>query len=199
MKEFGSAVILAGGSSSRMGFDKQMLKMNDKRIFYHLVELLRTRFEEILVASRTPELYDTGAVRVIQDIYRDMGPLGGIHSALVNAKSRAVFTIACDMPFLEIPYVDYMISLLAGQDYDACVTCRQGHIEPFHAFYCRSALPVLEDDLSKGKGSIYYFTRKINTLVIPEKIAASFLPGWRAFTNLNTRAEYEEFRRRGGA
>ncbi|HHX54073.1 MAG TPA: molybdenum cofactor guanylyltransferase [Clostridiales bacterium] len=197
MKELGSAVILAGGRSSRMGFDKQMLKMQNKRIIDLLIPMLRTRFDDIMVSSRMPELYKLGEVRVIQDVFPDMGPLGGIHSALINAESRSVFTVACDMPFLELPYIDYMMSLLEGGEYDACVTLRKDRIEPFHAFYCRSGLPVLEEDLSQGKGSIFYYTRKIRTLMIREDDAAPFLPGWRAFTNLNTREEYERFRADG--
>ncbi len=193
MDEFGSAVILAGGRSLRMGFDKQLLKFRDKRIIQHLIQLLRSRFSDIMVSTRTPELYESGEVRAILDIYPDMGPLGGIHAALRNARCRSVFVIACDMPYVEVSYADYMMSVMRDGRYDACVTRHGGHIEPFHAFYSKSGLKVLEDDLSQQKGSIFYYSRKVRTLEIPEETAARFLPGWRAFTNLNTRQEYERF------
>lgn len=180
-----------------MGFDKQFLRVMDERLIGHLIGLLSTRFSDIMVASRTPELYEQDDVRVIEDIYPDMGPLGGIHSALKNAKSRFVFTVACDMPFISVPYMDYMMSRIQNQKYDACVTEFNGHIEPFHAFYCHSGLSVMEEDLSQGKASIYYYTRKVNTLMISQDAAARILPDWRVFTNLNTRQEYEMFRREG--
>lgn len=198
MPKFGSAVILAGGKSTRMGFDKQLLQMQDRSIVQHLIGLLRTRFDDIMVSSPTPDLYEKVDVRVIQDICKDIGPLGGIHSALHSAQSEAVFVIACDMPYVEIPYIDYMMGEMAKGSYDACVTQRGEHLEIFHSFYCRSALGVLEDKLATERYSVQRFTRKIDALVIPEESAAPFLPGWRAFTNLNTPEEYAEFCQRTG-
>ena len=112
MKMFGSAVILAGGKSTRMGFDKQLLQVQGGTIVQHLIGRLECRFADIMVSSASPELYDPEKVRVIQDIYQDVGPLGGIHAALVSAKSEAVFVIACDMPYVEVSYIDFMMGEL---------------------------------------------------------------------------------------
>jgi molybdopterin-guanine dinucleotide biosynthesis protein A len=193
MPEFRSAVILAGGKSTRMGFDKQFLQMQDESIVLHLVTLLKTRFRDIMVSSATPELYAGIDVRVIQDLHQDIGPLGGIHAALCGARSEAVFVIACDMPYVEIAYIDYMVGELANGSYDACVTQHGDYLEVFHSFFLRSALPLLEEELAAGRHSVQRFTRKLDALIIPEEKAAPFLPGWRAFTNLNTPAEYEQF------
>lgn len=195
MSDFGSAVILAGGKSTRMGFDKQLLQVQDESIVLHLATLLKTRFSDIMVSSSTPELYEQVEVRVIEDIHGGIGPLAGIHAALSNAKSECVFVIACDMPYLELPYLDFMMGEMAKGAYDACVTQRGDHLEVFHSFYCRSALGVLETELAQGRYSVQRFTRQIDALVIPEASAAPFLPGWRAFTNLNTPEEYAMFQR----
>ncbi len=176
-----------------MGFDKQTLRIGDVQITYRLIKLLQTRFHDVMVASSASQLYSGQKVRVIEDVYKDAGPLGGIHSALLKSQSQAVFTIACDMPFLDIPYIDYMVSVMRGKKYDACVTGRQGYYEIFHSFYCKSCIPVLEDDLNQNKNSVNRFVGKINALVIPEQVASVYLPGWKAFTNLNTKEEYERF------
>lgn len=196
MPKFDSAVILAGGKSTRMGFDKQLLQTQDRLIVQHLIDVLQTRFGDIMVSSSKPELYDQSEVRVIQDSYENIGPLGGIHAALGSTRSEAVFVIACDMPHVEIPYIDYMMGELVKGSYDACVTKRGDHLEVFHSFYSRSALATLEAELAAGRYSVQRFTQKIDALVIPEEVAALFLPGWRAFTNLNTPEEYGEFRSR---
>lgn len=197
MSKFNSAVILAGGKSTRMGFDKQLLQVQDESIVLHLVTLLKTRFSDIMVSSSTPKLYHQAEVRVFRDVHEGIGPLGGIHAALRFARSEAVFVIACDMPYVEIPYIDYMVEEMAKAEkhYDACVTERGDHLEVFHSFYCRSALGVLENELAAGRYSVQGFTRKINALVIPEARAADLLPDWRAFTNLNTPEEYAQFQR----
>ncbi|HHT67755.1 MAG TPA: molybdenum cofactor guanylyltransferase [Firmicutes bacterium] len=196
MLEFHSAVILAGGKSTRMGFDKQLLKDQDRFLVEHLMAVLKTRFEDIMVSSLTPELYDPATVRVIKDIYENVGPLGGIHSALRSAKSDAVFVTACDMPHVDVSYIDFMMGQMAKGSYDACVTQRGDHLEVFHAFYCRSALPALEVKLAEGRYSVQRFVRSLNALIIPEEQARTILPDWRVFTNLNTPEEYAEFQRR---
>lgn len=195
MAEFNSAVILAGGKSTRMGFDKQHLQVQGESLVKRLVDQLRTRFPEILVSSSTPQLYDAKQVRVIGDLYPGVGPLGGIHAALAHSQSSWLFVTACDMPYLELAYIDFMMQQLDGKRYDACATVRQGRIEPFPSFFNRTCLPILGQELDRGHYSVTHFLRKVDTLLIPEEIAASYLPGWRVFLNLNTKEEYERFRR----
>ncbi|WP_461370941.1 NTP transferase domain-containing protein, partial [Candidatus Darwinibacter acetoxidans] len=77
MSRFQSAVILAGGKSTRMGFDQQMLEVKGGRLMEQLIAQLKTRFPDVLVASATPQLYNPQEVRVIEDIYPGLGPLGG--------------------------------------------------------------------------------------------------------------------------
>lgn len=190
---FNSAVILAGGRSQRMGFDKQLLAFDGKRIVQNNIDLLKSRFDDIMVATSRPELYDLGQVRVISDIYRDVGPLGGIHSALSNARSDAVFVIACDMPFVSVDYIDYMISRMVGRKFAACVTECRHRLEVFHAFYCKSALPFLEKRLVAGKFSIKSFVMKLDALVISEIDAEPYIDGRSIFTNINSPDEYDAF------
>ena len=45
MKKFGTAVILAGGKSTRMGFDKQLLKIDERR----LIDNLRNKLKKYLM------------------------------------------------------------------------------------------------------------------------------------------------------
>ncbi len=48
MKKFGTAVILAGGKSTRMGFDKQLLKINERRLIDNLRRKLNKVFDDIV-------------------------------------------------------------------------------------------------------------------------------------------------------
>ncbi len=63
-----------------------------------------------------------------------------------------------------------------------------------HAFYCRSALLILGQELARGNYSVQRFARIINSLIIAEAEARPLVPGWRAFTNLNTPEDYRRFR-----
>ena len=61
---FGTTAILAGGKSSRMGFDKQLLMENDRRILEQVVEILKQEFSDILIVTARPELYEGMGVRL---------------------------------------------------------------------------------------------------------------------------------------
>ena len=63
---------------------------------------------------------------MIQDIYQESGPLAGIHAALLQAQSQWVFVTACDMPYLELAYLDFMMERLQEGSYAVCVTERGG-------------------------------------------------------------------------
>lgn len=195
MKEFATAAILAGGKSTRMGFDKQNLNYRARTLMQSILPALHARFEDVLVITNMPQLYQQQQLRTASDIYPDMGPLGGIHAALSAAKSEAIFVMACDMPFVDLPYLDYLKSRCQGQGYDACVTAglKNQRYQAFHSFYYRSALPVIESDLQKGLASVNYALKKLNTLVISRDEARQYITKPDLFLNLNTREEYRRF------
>lgn len=195
-KKFGSAAILAGGRSERMGFDKQLLTVNKQRLIEIIYHSLEKKFDDIIAVTYKPELYAGYPVRTKQDLYPNSGPLAGIHSALSAARSQYVYIIACDMPCINQDYITYMQQLIIHNNYpDACITKKGDWIEPFNAFYSRSCLPVIEADLMDNKTSIRYFLNKVNTLEIEEEKAREFSTNWSMFLNLNTKENYEAYAR----
>ena len=85
---FGTAAILAGGKSTRMGFDKQLLMDGDLRILETVIETLKQEFSDIVIVTARPELYESMGVRIFQDEYQGKGPLAGVHAALQGARSH---------------------------------------------------------------------------------------------------------------
>ena len=190
MSDFASVALLAGGKSRRMGFDKQLLFARKDRLFAQLLPTLSARFEDVLVVTGQPEIYRGMDVRPIKDIIPGFGPLSGIHAAVSAAKSEYVYLLACDMPEIDLNYIEHMVQKLAQSPADACVTRKGDWIEPFHAFYGKRALPVMESDLLAGKSCVYHMLQKIDVIYIPELEARQFTPDWTLFRNLNTREDY---------
>ena len=190
MGAFASAALLAGGKSRRMGFDKQLLHVLQDRLFARLLPMLSARFEDVMVVTGQPEIYRGMDVRPIKDIIPGFGPLSGIHAAVSAAKSEYVYLLACDMPEIDLNYIEHMVQKLAQSPADACVTRKGDWIEPFHAFYGKRALPVMEADLLAGKSCVYHMLQKIDVIYIPELEARQFAPDWTLFRNLNTREDY---------
>jgi molybdopterin-guanine dinucleotide biosynthesis protein A len=192
-KLFGTAAVLAGGKSSRMGFDKQLLMADNRRLIERTVETLGNIFEDILLVTNTPALYERLPVRVCSDVYAGMGPLGGIHAALVNTRSRYTYILACDMPFVCTPYIRYMQTKLLEVRAKACVAMRNDRIEPFNAFYAIDSLQDLDNRLRNKQTSLYYFLKENDACIISEQEAKEFDFGLQMYFNLNTQEEYKSF------
>jgi molybdopterin-guanine dinucleotide biosynthesis protein A len=196
-KEFGSAVILAGGKSRRMGFEKQFLQIKNHYLLCHHGEQLAKLFEEIIVVTNTPELYRDTPFVLVSDELRGKGPLGGIHIGLKTASSRQVYFLACDMPNIHLDYIRFMQQRLQGGTATACITRFGDWIEPFNAFYASDLLADIEEYLGRDQRSLFQFLKNQNTHYISEAEARRYSPNWEMFLNLNTREEFEDWRSGG--
>jgi molybdopterin-guanine dinucleotide biosynthesis protein A len=193
MKQFGTAVILAGGLSRRMGFDKQFLEIGDTVLSRYLASVLAIEFDEVIIVTNRPECYDPTGPRITSDIIPGRGPLSGIHAGLSAASSHYVYCLACDMPNLSLEYVKYLKSRLTGGSFDVCVARAGEWIEPFHAFYSRGIVRHIENYLNQDRRSVFPMLGELNTLYLSEDETRPFNSSGRLFANLNTRQELESY------
>ena len=190
---FATAAILAGGKSSRMGFDKQLLTDNNRRILETVSDTLKKEFSDILIVTAKPELYEGMDVRVCSDEFQNMGPLAGIHAALSNGRSKYVYLIACDMPVISLPYIRHIKQRIYEAQPKVCVCRRNDRFEPFNGFYSRELLSDAELRLKEGSSSLFRFISAADPLIISEETAKKFDREFRMFTNINTRSEYDAY------
>ena len=190
---FVTAAILAGGKSTRMGFDKQLMMDDDRRVLERVIATLREEFSDIIVVTAKPELYEGMGVRLFHDTYQGKGPLAGVHAALQNARSQYVYLLACDMPVVNLPFIRHMKKMLRVSGADVCVCCRDQRMEPFNTFYSRNLLDEVTHRLTTGNSSLFRFIQGSEACVISEEDAARFDKELTMFTNINTRSEYEKY------
>ena len=194
MKKFGTAIILAGGKSSRMGFDKQQLSIDNNRLIIHLINKLYKKFDEIIVVTNKPTYYADLPCITVEDEIANRGPLSGIHAGLKSSSSKYAYLVACDMPNIHLEYIDYMIQRIQVHGCDACVTMFNDEwIEPFNAFYSKSMLSDIEEYLLDGRRSVFHLLKELNSIYIDKLIARKYSPNWEMFLNLNTKEDLENF------
>lgn len=189
MKKFDTAVILAGGKSTRMGFDKQFLRMRKVNLIHYLIKKLNNEFKEIIIVTNTPSYYKDLPYKIVSDEIKEKGPLSGIHVGLKNATSEYVYFIACDMPNVNLDYIKFMKNKLKDITVNACVTRLGKHIEPFNAFYSKNIIEDIETKLSNEQRSVSLFIKSLNSIYIKEQDARKFSPNWEMFINLNTKED----------
>lgn len=187
----GTAVILAGGKSSRMGFDKQCININSQPLIELQIQALQKIFNEIIIVTNKPELYSNYSCVVTTDILNDFGPLGGIHAGLMKAQSQFSYFIACDMPNINQDYILYMLNMInTNRDKTKAIVTRFGDwIEPFNAFYSKDLTKAIEQAYKVKNKKIGNMLEKAQTEYISESEARKFSPEWRMFANINTQQD----------
>ncbi|HEY4745534.1 MAG TPA: formate dehydrogenase accessory sulfurtransferase FdhD, partial [Desulfuromonadaceae bacterium] len=123
-----AGVILAGGESRRMGRNKAMLTVGGERMIESAYRCLAELFDEVLLVTNTPEVYDFIPCRKINDIYPGMGPLAGIHAALSACNAERAFVTGCDMPSLNAALIRELCAM--PDDLDVVIPETPGGLEP---------------------------------------------------------------------
>ncbi len=183
-----TAIILAGGKSSRFGRDKTLLKQNQRLIIEDIIEKCRPLFGEILIVCNQPDKFHFPGVRVVTDVYPGLGPMAGIHAGLLAANQPWGFVIACDMPLIQPALMAYMLAQRVG--YQAVIPCDGQYMEPLFALYQKQLYPQMAAMLETNQRCI---------LDLYTGIAINYLPKeqWQAaavdedvFFNINYPEDY---------
>ncbi|MDI6767277.1 MAG: molybdenum cofactor guanylyltransferase [Bacteroidota bacterium] len=181
-------VILAGGKSSRMGQNKAMLEFRGKPFIQHIAETLKEIFEEVIIISDDTEAYKFLYLPVYVDVYKNCGPLGGIHSAFINSNTENIFVASCDLPFINFDVVRFLIDHHSHNEVTVFSVDQQ--IQPLFGLYNRSCFLELENHLKQKRCSVLQFINNIHANVIQLKssLAITFSENLK---NVNTLEDYQ--------
>jgi molybdopterin-guanine dinucleotide biosynthesis protein A len=190
-----SSVILAGGRSARLGRDKASLLIAGKRLLQQIIDKMSQLDEEIILVlaqgQLDPKLNSPQTVKTTTDLYYGKGPLVGIYSGLKASSGDYSLVVACDMPFLCVDLLRYMIGLAKG--FDIVIPRIGGHVEPLHALYSKDCLSHIEDMMKEG--GILNPTRlldRVKVRYVEENEIESFDPERLSFFNVNTPSELQK-------
>lgn len=174
-----SAVILAGGRSTRMGRDKAFLKFHGRPLLARQIALACALGPvEVLISGRADADFTEFGCPVIHDRVPDAGPLAGIAAALENARAPLVLVLAVDLPHLT-PAVLERVQAAAGES-RGVVPRLVGRIEPLAALYPRCATALAGEQLARHRYAVREFaqlceqTGWVRFLDLPSEWAGAF-------------------------
>jgi molybdopterin-guanine dinucleotide biosynthesis protein A len=185
-----SAVVLAGGRSSRMGTSKALLLFDGQPLIVHVVATLKRLFGDVVVVASPGQDLPSLPVTLVSDEVAYQGPVGGLCYGLKAATGELCFVTACDSAFLSPALISHLVGRSAGCD--VVVPHWQGRFQPLHAVYRRSVLPLLEDQLARGELRPVSLFDRVRTLRIDEEEIRRFDSEGASFFNMNTPADYQE-------
>lgn len=183
-----SGVILAGGKSSRYGKDKSRIELSGKRVLARLFEVLgKFPFQRLAVITAPGRAVDyPNEMVALQDDQEGLGPIGGIATALRHLPDGVLVT-ACDMPFISVPLVKWLLSHY-DPHVDALIPRHSAGIEPLFGIYGKSFLPALEEAIGAGRYAIHslFEEARVRFVDVPAQFSVE-----REFANINTPEDYE--------
>lgn len=186
-----SCIVLAGGKSRRLGRNKVTETVGGKSLLERVISCLAYFKSEIIVVTAReralPQPIDYPKLKVVADIYPNKGSLGGIFSGLVNSESFLNLVVACDMPFLNLKLLSYMIDIANG--YDLVVPRFDDSIEPLHAVYSKRCIPHMEQLIKQDELKILKLFPLVKLRYLEEEEIDRFDPEHISFFNINTASD----------
>ncbi|MEE9123258.1 MAG: NTP transferase domain-containing protein [candidate division NC10 bacterium] len=184
-----SAIILGGGKSSRMGRPKALLLFDGEPLIVHIVRTLKSLFTDIVIVAAPGQELPSLSVTLVHDEEAYQGPVAGIYYGLKAASREVGFVTSCDVPFLNLSLISYLISQIV--DYDVVVPTWQDRLQPLHAVYRRSVAPLLQEQLEHGELRPISLYKNVRTREILEGEIRGFDPDGMSFLNMNTPEDYQ--------
>jgi molybdenum cofactor guanylyltransferase len=191
-----NCIILAGGESTRLGYDKVTAPLTQERLLERVLDRVDFARRIIIVTGKgirnIPRATGCANIDIIRDTIPGRGPLGGIYSGLVASDAELNVVVACDMPFLCRELISYMLEQAPG--YDAVIPRVGDLVEPLHAVYAQSSLAPIEDKLKAGRLGVHKLFTYLNARYVDRDEIERFDPDCRSFFNVNTEADLKTAR-----
>ena len=196
-----TGVILAGGTSRRMGQNKALIPLGDDTLIGHVIRRICPLTDELLLITNTPDEYAHLGLPMYSDIVPDAGALGGVYTGLMTASHDAVLCVACDSPFLVPKLLTYLVSAL--DDYDAVMPWtyrenpadRNGNqitLQTLCAAYSKRCLPIIELMLQESELRVHALQERASIKSVSPEIWQAFDPDGISFFNINTPADFAQ-------
>jgi len=184
-----TGVVLAGGSSRRMGIDKAFLELDGRSLIEIVIERMHSVCSEVLVVAGDVQPYSGLDARLVTDHFRGVGVLGGIHAGLEAAPHDLTLVVGCDMPFLNTRLLRAFAGWAKG--FDVVVFRQEDLVEPLHGAYRRTCLPAIEAAIRSGRRRIVSFFPHVRVRYVSPDEVRPFDADLRSFYNVNTPEEWQ--------
>jgi len=187
-------VVLAGGKSRRFGEDKNQVKLGNMTLLDRTLFKIRREFKEILIVSNKDlKIKKLDKINLIYDFMKDLGPLGGVLSAMKwvknnNKKYKWIATFPCDTPFFDTLIIEkYRKKIKTNKSLLYFIKSNQKRHNIF-GLWSIKLLGQLEDDLINNNfRKVEEWANKIGVKTIDVKDNK-----FNTFLNINTKKDLVE-------
>jgi molybdopterin-guanine dinucleotide biosynthesis protein A len=177
--------VVAGGQGRRLsGVPKGLLRMEGRTVLERLLGLAPL-FAEVLLVANAPAPYARFGLRTVEDRVPGKGAPGGVHAALVGARTEWVLAVACDMPFVMPEAVRELLEARSPEVDAVCFTVG-GRVEPLLAVYRVSLAGPWGTALKEANPSLRELLSRCRARLLPEEALRAVDAELRSLVNVNT-------------
>ncbi|MBW1297675.1 molybdenum cofactor guanylyltransferase [Aquimarina litoralis] len=176
-----TGIVLAGGKSSRMGYDKGLKLHLGKPFISHIIKALETITKKIIIITSNKE-YEIFGYPCMPDIIPNLGPVGGIYTGLKSTKTSQNLVLSCDIPFINDTVLFRLVSAYES-NYDV-ISYEEN---PLISLYNTSVIDTFYESIQKRRLSLFKTIASLKVKNVPvENDIKPFI------RNINTQQQYKE-------
>jgi molybdopterin-guanine dinucleotide biosynthesis protein A len=158
-----TAIILAGGKSSRMGEDKGLMLFNGKPMIQYIIDTIKPLVDDVMIIANQED-YNAFGYPVYADLIKDSGPLAGIYTGLHYSKTEKNIVLSCDVPFVTKEVINELIANC--ENVDGVICENEGRTHQLIGVYDKSNSDFFKNELENGQRKIKLVLQKLNVKTI---------------------------------
>jgi molybdopterin-guanine dinucleotide biosynthesis protein A len=176
-----TAIILAGGKSSRMGEDKGLMLFENKPMIEHILKTVKPLVRDIIIISDNKE-YNQFGFPIFEDTIKEKGPLAGILTGLQQSSSDKNLILSCDTPFVTKELIRLVLSY--SNDYDVVLPEKGNRSHQLIGTYNKSCATIIRKAIANDQLKIKLAIKDLNVKIVDANHIDS-----RVFHNINTKED----------
>jgi len=186
-------VVLAGGKSQRFGEDKSQVKLGGKLLIDYILSEIIEEFREILVVSNSSiDFKHSDKISIIEDIKKNLGPLGGVLTAMKWVKNnnkdyKWISTFPADTPFFKHSILQKFLQNIQSEESKLFFIKSNNTRHNIFGLWSIDLMDKLEEDLNKGERKVEVWANSIGVKTINIEFQNED-----PFFNINTKEDLEK-------
>ncbi|WP_282199439.1 molybdenum cofactor guanylyltransferase [Collibacillus ludicampi] len=153
-----SAIVLAGGKSTRMGSPKALLPFAGRPLIAHLAERMLRLTDDVVVVTNEAERYHfLQNVRFQADLFPGQGPLAGVQAGLQQIRHEQAWVLGCDLPFVSVDILHRIGKIACEKQADAVIPYDETREYPVMAVYSKRTQQIAYELLRRRENRMRGF------------------------------------------
>ena len=187
------AVVLAGGKSKRFGRDKSQVKLGDKILIDYILTEIIDLYKDILIVANEPiKFLDSNKIFLTSDIKKNLGPLGGVCSAMKWAKDNRknykwISTFPIDTPFFKKQILEDFLNQIKPEESKLFFIKSNNTRHNIFGLWSVDLIDKLKEDLENGDRKVENWANSVGVKIVNMNFEKND-----PFFNINTKEDLEK-------